>query len=77
MAGQPCTEPLKLTDHALMGYPALMPALPFHFDHSETNPINRKAAEATNSFRERMAGYFDSNRAKLPTLVIVARAGER
>src|SRR3974390_447000 len=74
IAGQPCTEPLKVTDHALMVSPAATPVFPFHFDHNETNPTNRKMAEATNSFRVLMAGYFDVNRSKLPTLVIVPRA---
>ena len=55
MAGQPWTAPLKDTAHALMGYPALIPAEPFHFDHSEVSPMTNKSPEVRKSLLERMA----------------------
>ena len=73
-AGQPCTEPLKVTDHAEMESPALNPALPFHFDQREPRPTMSKTAEMRKSFRERMDGYFALQGAVLPTLVIVPAA---
>ena len=48
-AGNPCTEPVRLTDQALKESPALTPALPFHLDQSETNPTTERTAEERNS----------------------------
>ena len=50
-AGHPCTEPLNVTAHCSMGNPAVMPAFPFHFDHSDVKLITRKTANATNNRR--------------------------
>jgi hypothetical protein len=50
-AGPPFTEPQKFTAHALAADPALMPADPFHLDHSETSPITSKIADAGKSIR--------------------------
>ena len=58
MAGQPVTEPQKFTAHTLIGDPALIPAVPFHLDHSETSPITSKTADKRKSLRARMAPLF-------------------
>jgi len=62
IAGQPCTDPLNVTAHWSMGYPALMPALPFHFDHNEIRPITTSTAEDQKSLRERMHGILNLGR---------------
>ena len=57
--------------------PALIPALPFHFDHSEASPRTRKTANARKSLRTLMARYFAPKEPGTPTKVIVGGAAER
>jgi hypothetical protein len=68
---------LKETAHESRLALALMPALPFHFDHGEASSRTSKTADRMKSLCTRMARYFAPKEPGTPTNVIVGGAAER
>ena len=78
MAGKPVTDLQNFAPHEAIESPASIPAVPFHFDHREPSPSTSKTSDKRKSLCVRMAPFYCApNEKELPTIVIVARTGER